>query len=451
MGFLHRLLNLEWLVALAAAPFLTFPTVRPRWTVVALVVLVVWWMLRWALQREPWPLTPFNGALLLFVLMLLVGIKVSTIPELTLPKAAGLILGFVVFRAVTLAVTRHGLLAVALALFCLIGLGILLIGLLATDWSPKVLALAAVAERIPRIISQLPESQAEGVSPNQLAGVLAFYAPLSLALLGGVRWRRAHPLLVFPASLGGLAFILFTVGGLLLTQSRSGWIGGAVGVLGLLTLAGLSAPRRWEQILGMALPLLAVGIITALVLHIGPERMGELLNGGETGGIEKVVGIINMAGRVEIWDRALYAIRDFPFTGCGLGTFRLVARILYPLDPSRVFPDRDISHAHNIFLQTALDLGIPGLIAYLALLVIAGAICWRVARRGDPLARPMAIGLASGLLALHAYGMTDALALGSKPAVIFWFALGLVAALPRAREPVPSEARDVPSAFRASQ
>ncbi|MGQ9523192.1 MAG: hypothetical protein ACUVR6_11155, partial [Anaerolineae bacterium] len=64
-GFLYRLLSLEWLVVLAVVPFLTFPTVRPRWTVVALVALAVWWLLRWALRREPGPITPFNGALLL--------------------------------------------------------------------------------------------------------------------------------------------------------------------------------------------------------------------------------------------------------------------------------------------------------------------------------------------------------------------------------------------------
>jgi len=43
--------------------------------------------------------------------------------------------------------------------------------------------------------------------------------------------------------------------------------------------------------------------------------------------------------------------------------------------------------------------------------------------------RALALGLAAGLIALHVYGMTDALALGSKPAVAFWYALGLVAAL----------------------
>jgi hypothetical protein len=51
--------------------------------------------------------------------------------------------------------------------------------------------------------------------------------------------------------------------------------------------------------------------------------------------------------------------------------------------------------------------------------------------KGDRWERAIALGLAGSLIALHAYGMTDALALGSKPAVAFWFALGLIAALIR--------------------
>ncbi|MFN3763128.1 MAG: hypothetical protein ACK4WK_08015 [Anaerolineae bacterium] len=50
--------------------------------------------------------------------------------------------------------------------------------------------------------------------------------------------------------------------------------------------------------------------------------------------------------------------------------------------------------------------------------------------------RALSLGLAAGLIALHTYGMTDALALGSKPAVVFWYALGLIAALGRVEEKI---------------
>jgi len=190
-------------------------------------------------------------------------------------------------------------------------------------------------------------------------------------------------------------------------------------------LSSKSRPLRW---LGVALPLLTLMMVVGAVFHFGPQRFGEALYGsGTKSPVEEVVGDIIIAGRLEIWSRALYAVRDFPVTGCGLGAFRKVAWILYPLFST--YPNTDFAHAHNIFLQTALDLGIPGLVAYLALLGLWGFTCWEKAHSQDPLIRWTALGLLASMIALHAYGLTDALALGSKPGVVLWFGLGLVAAL----------------------
>jgi putative inorganic carbon (HCO3(-)) transporter len=447
---IRRILGLEWLVVGAAAPLLMFPTLRPHWTAAALAMLVVWWLLRWAVRGEPWPVTPFNGALLLFALMVPVGIWASAVPDLTLPKAAGLILGLAVFRAVALAVDSRRL-NLALALFCLIGLAVLVVGVFGARWSAKVGPLYTLTRHIPWLIQGLPESQADAVSPNQLAGALTLYLPLALALVS--IWRFSRRAIIGPllGLVGSLLFLALVAGTLLLTQSRSGWMGGTAGILALVSLAGLTSRRRWARWLGGALPVLAMLAVVVLILHLGPQQLGENLFGKESASpVEEAVGAITLEDRVEIWSRALYAIHDFPFTGCGLGAFRRVVPILYPF--FTVPPDTDIAHAHNIFLQTALDLGIPGLVAYLALLGIALGVCWRVALTPSPAAsggfplplsrsagegeggrgvgvRALALGLAAGLIALHVYGMTDALALGSKPAVAFWYALGIVAAL----------------------
>ena len=44
------------------------------------------------------PVTPFSGALLLFAATVGVGVLASAYPDLTLPKATGLILGMGLFR-----------------------------------------------------------------------------------------------------------------------------------------------------------------------------------------------------------------------------------------------------------------------------------------------------------------------------------------------------------------
>jgi putative inorganic carbon (HCO3(-)) transporter len=126
--------------------------------------------------------------------------------------------------------------------------------------------------------------------------------------------------------------------------------------------------------------------------------------------------------RREVWLWGVTAVGEFPLTGTGLGTFRRVAPERYPI---AVPDDFDIAHAHNIFLQVALDTGLPGLAAYASLLIITGLMGWRAAAdKGDY--RPLVLGLLAALMALHVYGLGDALAPGSKPAVIFWLILGLI-------------------------
>jgi putative inorganic carbon (HCO3(-)) transporter len=435
----RQLAALEWLAVVLTAPFLLFPSVRPILTAASLVLLAAVWLLRWVVRREPWPVTPFDGALLLFVLTIPVAIWVSALPELTLPKATGLVLGLAVFRAIAFAVRDRRSLNLALAALCLLGLGIVLGGALGAQWAAKIPVLEGLANRIPRLLTSLPDLGADAINPNQLAGALTLYLPLAAALVVGWRFHRGGGAVTLPLFAGCLAFLALVAGALLLTQSRGGWMGGAAGLLALGMLWGLLARRRWLRVLGAALPLLALLIALSAFIYVGPERVGEALYGIAQEGVETAIGSVTIQGRLEIWSRALYAIQDFPFTGCGLGAFRQVVPILYPLFLTA--PDRDIAHAHNIFLQTALDLGLPGLIAYMALLGAAGVTCWRCARQGSPLLRAVALGLAAGLVGLHVYGLADALALGSKPGVAFWFALGLIAALPRVADWEASQPR----------
>ena len=147
-----------------------------------------------------------------------------------------------------------------------------------------------------------------------------------------------------------------------------------------------------------------------------------------------VDNVSTLNGRLEIWSRALYGIQDFPFTGMGMNNFRVIVHLLYPL--FTISPDVDIAHAHNHILQAALDLGLPGAIAYIALWLGAGWMVWRVVRKtaegrrsGGAEERVLAIGLGGMLAASFTYGLFDAVALGAKPGFIWWFALGLLAAL----------------------
>ncbi len=421
-GFGAVLPWLEILAAGVAAPLLLFPTVRPTWTAAVLVGLVAVYLLRLVVRREPWPVTPFNGALFLFMLMLPVAVWASAFPDLSLPKLTGLILGLAAFRAVAFFVHDRRRLFWALAAFLMVGLGIWAVGFLGTGWPAKFPVLAPLVRRLPRALLALPGSPDAGINANQLAGALVLYIPIAVSLtVGWLRERR------FVAALVALIIGGLFAATLVLTQSRSGWIGGVAGMIGLSVLAAWSMGRKFGRVLALAL--LSAAIIAVVVLvAIRPDILGSFL-----GTARDPEGEISLAGRPEIWSRALYAIQDFSFTGTGLGTFRRVVHLLYPL--FMISPDIDIAHAHNIFLQVALDVGLPGLIAYLACLWLACEIAWRSARQGSAALRGLALGLLAGLIALHIYGLTDAIALGAKPGLAFWLALGLIAGLAGLHDP----------------
>jgi putative inorganic carbon (HCO3(-)) transporter len=155
----------------------------------------------------------------------------------------------------------------------------------------------------------------------------------------------------------------------------------------------------------------------------------------ESGMASMAFSMNTLSGRIEIWSRAIYAIQDFAFTGMGMNTFRTIVNVLYPLQTITAdVPIKDIGHAHNLFLQVALDLGIPGLIGFIAFYLIS---FWMLISNIQRLKRPshreqyqkiitkemftiISIGMLGGQVAHLMYGMTDAIAFGAKPGILFW-------------------------------
>jgi putative inorganic carbon (HCO3(-)) transporter len=240
------------------------------------------------------------------------------------------------------------------------------------------------------------------------------------------------------AVLASTALVLFIF---VLTESRSAYIGFALAMS--LVIWAVSS-RRWRRVL------LVVSLIIFVVMAILLWR-GALGGMSERGlGAEALdspaLSLHTLEGRAEVWSRAIYGIQDFPFTGMGMNTFRRVVQVLYPL--FTIGPTFDIGHAHNEFLQTALDLGIPGLIALLAVYIVSFAMLGQiwlsagrrtaVAQAGESdssligaqaLTRSLALALGSGLLAHMVFGLTDASALGAKPGILLWMLLGLTTSL----------------------
>jgi putative inorganic carbon (HCO3(-)) transporter len=123
----------------------------------------------------------------------------------------------------------------------------------------------------------------------------------------------------------------------------------------------------------------------------------------------------------------------------GMGAFRQSVQHLYPLFLTP--PDVDVVHAHNEFLQAALDLGIPGLIAFIGLYMGAFAMLVQLTHLDDKGAglllkgvaslprTALVLGLGGGLAAYLLFSMVDVHVLTGRRGIIFWLLLGLIAGL----------------------
>jgi putative inorganic carbon (HCO3(-)) transporter len=381
------------------------------------VALLLVWLMRWIITGRPGTETPLDVPLLLLMSMIPIAVWASVLPELSLPFLTRLILGLATFRATMNAVRTPRHFTLALALFLALGLSLTMIGLVSATWLNKWAALQPVLAHIPQFVERLPGSEA-GVHPNQVAGMLLFFVPVSLAL--GLMPDAGRQRMVSAVRVIVLLLTLLFGAVLVLTQSRSAWIGVTAG---LGVMVWIQWPRmRW-------LLIAAVLILTLVLWYIGPQVVAAALF--PTG---MMASTVTLEGRIELWSRALYALQDFPFTGCGLGSFGTVVHLLYPL--FLVGPEFRIWHAHNLYFQVALDLGLPGLIAYLALVGTALWIGLRVAQgslcdtaAASPQYRWLGLGIVGSLVAFHVYGLTDTVALGAKAGVAFWMLLALAAAL----------------------
>ena len=457
---LFQLDRYHWIWLFLAAPFLVFPS--PNRSLAMLVVPILWCIHGFVNRhRSPvtgriffLPITPLNISLLALVIMLLVSLWATYSIEQSLEKISGLVLGLGVYFAIVRESRKTLGWWLSLVVFLGGGLGWALIGFLGTSWQIRFSFLRPLITRIPNLISGVPGLEA-GLQHNAVGGTLLWVIPLFLALSVYASKSSTNSnsySIVLPKIIRGtkarwvlrsLLWLttLFIISVLLLTQSRGTYLAFGISVIVMLLIV---LPIRWRWGLLIGLVLMALLLAVFLTQSNGWEGFISLL--GLTG--QAGFSLDTMAVRLEIWPRAIYGVQDFPFTGMGMNTFREVVHVLYPL--FTIDPNFDIAHAHNEFLQAALDLGIPGLVAFISIYIISLWMLLQVWKGTPPdgttvnipqllqnneflydqgLRRVMVLGLGGGLFGHMIFGMTDAITLGAKPGIFYWLLLGLISGL----------------------
>ena len=424
--------EVAWLLLLT--PFLLFPT--PTRALVLLVIPLLW-ILRWIAWGQIVPRTVLDWPLTILLFMIGVSVWATFDPLLSLSKVTGVLLGIAFYYALVGCVEWYKQLWVSLALLIATTCGIAGISLIGTTWANKFPIFERFTALLPAMIRGVEGSPAAGFNPNSVAGALLFALPLLLVMIwpfGKGALAELRGVLRWLVYLLLLAAFVMIGGTLLLTQSRGGYLGLLVG-LGALALL----PHKRLLILA------SVGLGMLLVVGIWLEPKLEYYLTIETAPGTALIG--SWQGRYEIWSRAIEGIEDFALTGMGMGTFRHVVPVLYPI----FLFSRDIGHAHNHLLAAGVDLGVPGLIAYLALWLGAGVMCWQVWHRTQrPDYRALILGLSAGMIAHFMWGVADANVLGSKAGFVFWLALAAIASLHRmipthSERPEKNEERPAPT------
>jgi len=430
----------EGLFLLVVAPLLLFPSPARLW---ALLVVPLLWLARWIATGRPLEPSPLNLPMLVLLLMVLVSVWATYDISVSLAAIARFVLAVAVLYAVIHRAQTERAWLYAVGLFVILGAGIAGLGLLGTQWIDKFKLFAPVLARLPSP-AILPVG-GEGVfHPNVIAGTLLWSLPLFIAL--GLSFIFAwRPIRAYIGSrrAGLMAAVLFLMSSFavlvfLLTQSRGGYLSLGLTLLLMIFLwLGRLMPERPRLMYVALVAILAIGIgVGSSLFRQDTLALRELQN--QNLADAEGFSLDTMEGRLELWSRAIYGIQDFSFTGMGMDTFHEVVHILYPL--FTMPPSSEVFHSHNTYLQAGLDLGIPGLIAFLSLQIGALAMlvqCWRN-RASLPfppaLTAALILGLAGGFIAGMLHGLVDSIILSAKPGFLWWYLLALIASLYRLTE-----------------
>ncbi|MCB0082430.1 MAG: O-antigen ligase family protein, partial [Caldilineaceae bacterium] len=362
-----------------------------------------------------WPRSPFNLPLLIFAFMVLIGMVVAPDKELMLSKATALLLGFLIWRFLNVSVNSVETWVFAFWGFLISGVILTLLTIPGTDWHIKFAGFSRLARILPTpLVQPIPG----GLQMNMVAGMLMFLLPATFPLIfaHGTRNLASRYLIVLLAFLAVITLII--------TQSRSGWIAALTTISGFLVVKSIA---RWAKKLSLRGYFLIASVISlglllvAVVIKTGERDVADLAASEYVGTTD------TLEFRLEVWRWALASIAEYPYTGSGLGNFRELIFRRYPVSLDSSY---DIAHAHNIYLQIALDLGLPGLISYLAWLILSVYFAAKAVSQIPKISPPVE-SLLLCLVAYHLFGLTDAPATGARPSILLWYLLGLMNSFPR--------------------
>jgi len=236
-------------------------------------------------------------------------------------------------------------------------------------------------------------------NPNTFAEMLIMLLPLVLALVLCSRHKISK--------LAAAGVTLIGTAALGMTYSRASWVGFAVS---LMVLVFLWKPKLIPAFVIVCV--LAVPLLPATIFH----RILTITNTSDT----------STASRIPLYEAALSVIRRSPVTGAGLGTAAVKA---YITDNNLYHAKAPFVHAHDIYLQVWVEMGLLGIISFVGAVLFNIKNAARTVRHcGDSAARTITCAGAAALCGSMVCGLADYLWNYPRVMSIFWFLFALTIA-----------------------
>ena len=196
--------------------------------------------------------------------------------------------------------------------------------------------------------------------------------------------------------------LILTLGGIFCTESRGAYIAVALTIITLL----VSNKKIFRKMFGFII-VLAIGVPVIWVTRMKNSPAGDLLTSNNS--------------RMRIWNCSLKVFLEHPIIGLGAGTENLHQIII-----QRLHTDR--AHAHNLFLQLAVEGGIIGIIFSVAIIAIIAKNLYSLFILKENKYRPYAIVYTSAFIGFITMSLFEHTLQSPKEMMIFFFLLGFIEA-----------------------
>lgn len=391
------------------APFFLFPSMERTWVFLIVPSILIG---RWIIKRQFLERTILDWAILLLSIQIFVSCLIVPDIGFSLPKIACALFAIVLFYAIVALLKTIKLIRIGVILFIGGGLLFSILGLLGmfTKEEKHLDLLMKIKEQIPQINFNLPGA-GEGFHPNAVGGTLILIIPLFFIFVySNFRWENENDLIIKNKLFSIVLFLglLITSGVLLLTQSRGSWLGLILSSC-ILLFPFLEKRKIRVSSIFLFFPIVLFLFVSVYVMLIGTQKI-QL-------SITEIIG--KVGGRSQAWTVGIETVKHRPLTGIGMNRIRLNPEISFKR-----------AHVHNHLLHTTAEMGIPALIALLAILIGMGIMCVQVWKKSTVRwMRMTVLGLGYGQSAHLIFGMTDSISLGAKVGIFFWLSLGLISAM----------------------